>query len=130
MVWLRDGDRNTKFFHNKASQRAKTNGIKKIKDEEGVWWRGDDHIERVLINYFDELFSSSNPSNIEDTCEVVKGKLSEDTSVGARWPTPVRRLRKLFFRCIPSKHRAQMDFLLSFIRNSGILLAGRFKTWC
>lgn len=81
MVWLRDGDRNTKFFHNKASQRAKTNGIKKIKDEEGVWWRGDDHIERVLINYFDELFSSSNPSNIEDTCEVVKGKLLESQAM-------------------------------------------------
>jgi hypothetical protein len=78
VVWLRDGDKNTKFFHNKASQRAKVNGINKIKDEDGVWWRGDEHVERVLINYFDNLFSSSNPSNIEETCEVVKGKLSED----------------------------------------------------
>jgi len=77
-VWLRDGDRNTKFFHNKASQRAKVNDITKIKDEDGVWWRGDEHIESVLINYFDDLFSSSNPSSIEETCEVVRGKLSEE----------------------------------------------------
>jgi hypothetical protein len=77
-VWLKDGDRNTKFFHNKASQRSKVNGIKKIKDEDGVWWRGEEHVERVFLNYFADLFSSSNPSNIETTCEVVEGKLSDD----------------------------------------------------
>ncbi|GAU21788.1 hypothetical protein TSUD_329120, partial [Trifolium subterraneum] len=76
-MWLKDGDRNTKFFHNKASQRSKVNNIKKIKDEDGVWWHGEEHIERVFINYFDELFSTSNPSNIVETCEVVKGKLSD-----------------------------------------------------
>ncbi|PNX92710.1 ribonuclease H [Trifolium pratense] len=77
-VWLKDGDQNTKFFHNKASQRSKVNEIKKIKDEDGVWWRGDQNVERVLINYFEDLFTSSNPSNIEATCEVVQGKLSEE----------------------------------------------------
>ncbi|PNX64854.1 hypothetical protein L195_g054234, partial [Trifolium pratense] len=77
-VWLKDGDRNTKFFHNKASQRSKVNNIKKIKDEDGVWWRGEEQVEKVFINYFEELFSSSNPSNIEETCEVVKGKLSDN----------------------------------------------------
>lgn len=77
-MWLKDGDRNTKFFHNKANQRAKVNNIKKIKDENGVWWKGEEQVERVLINYFDDLFSSSNLSNIVETCEVVKGKLSDD----------------------------------------------------
>jgi hypothetical protein len=77
-IWLKDGDRNTKFFHNKASQRSKVNEIKKLKDEDGVWWRGDENVEKVLINYFEELFSSSNPTNIEATCEVVQGKLSEE----------------------------------------------------
>jgi exonuclease III/ribonuclease HI len=77
-VWLRDGDKNTKFFHNKASQRSKDNGITKIKDGAGVWKRGTEQIERVLISYFEDLFSSSSPSNIEETCAVVKGKLSDD----------------------------------------------------
>ncbi|XP_058757744.1 uncharacterized protein LOC131630999 [Vicia villosa] len=45
-VWLRDGDRNTKFFHGKADQRRKTNAIKKLKDKDGNWRRGklsEDH---------------------------------------------------------------------------------------
>jgi hypothetical protein len=76
-VWLKDGDRNTKFFHNKANQRSKVNNIKKIKDENGVWWHGEEQVEKVFINYFEDLFSSSNPSNIDETCEVVRGKLSD-----------------------------------------------------
>jgi hypothetical protein len=34
--WLREGDRNTRFFHNKAVWRAKKNRIKSLKDEDGV----------------------------------------------------------------------------------------------
>jgi hypothetical protein len=102
-VWLRDVDRNTKFFHNKASQRAKTNNIKKIKDEEGVWWRGDEHIERVLINYYDELFSSSNSSNIEDTCEVVKGKLSEDHKWWCEMAYTREEVKEAIFQMHPLK---------------------------
>jgi len=77
-VWLKDGDGNTKFFHNKASQRAKVNHISKLKDEDGAWWKGEEQIERVLITYFDDLFSTSNPSNIEATCDVVKGKIFDE----------------------------------------------------
>lgn len=32
-LWLKHGDRNSKNFHGKASQRRKTNTIKKLKDE-------------------------------------------------------------------------------------------------
>jgi hypothetical protein len=30
-IWLKDGDKNTKFFHGKAGQRKRTNEIKKLK---------------------------------------------------------------------------------------------------
>lgn len=69
-MWLKDGDRNTKFFHNKASQRSKDNHIGKIKDSNGVWSRGDDKVEVVFLQYFREMFNSSNP------IDVVQGKLS------------------------------------------------------
>lgn len=102
-VWLKDGDRNTNFFHNKANQRAKTNDIKKIKDEEGVWWRGDEHVERVLINYYDDLFSSSNPSNIEEVCEVVSGKLSKDHKVWCEMEYTPEEVKEAIFQMHPLK---------------------------
>lgn len=77
-VWLKDGDRNTKKFHSNADQRRKTNAIKKLKDDDEVWWRGDDHLERLLTSYFSDIFTTSFPSNIEEVCETVKGKLSPE----------------------------------------------------
>ncbi|TYI86331.1 hypothetical protein E1A91_D04G058000v1, partial [Gossypium mustelinum] len=35
--WLKGGDRNTKYFHAKATGRLKKNSIEKIKDENGNW---------------------------------------------------------------------------------------------
>ncbi|CAJ2652835.1 unnamed protein product [Trifolium pratense] len=75
-VWLKEGDKNTKFFHGKASQRKKVNQIKKLKDSHGGWWYGEDNVERLLIDHFAEIFSTSDPNNVDSTCEVVRGKLT------------------------------------------------------
>lgn len=77
-LWLKEGDKNTKFFHGKAKQRGKTNKIKKLKNEEGIWKHGEENVENVLIQFFDELFSSSNPMGVEDVCQVVQGRLNEE----------------------------------------------------
>jgi hypothetical protein len=34
--WLKEGDQNTKYFHQKAVWRARKNKIKKLKDGDGV----------------------------------------------------------------------------------------------
>ena len=35
--WLRDGDKNTTFFHAQVSQRKRRNNIKGLMDGEGNW---------------------------------------------------------------------------------------------
>lgn len=56
-LWLNHGDKNTNFFHGKAIQRRKTNFIRKLKDDNVWWWRGEEHYKRILVNYFEEIFS-------------------------------------------------------------------------
>lgn len=35
--WLKEGDKNTKKFHAQCNQRRKTNLIRGLRDDDGVW---------------------------------------------------------------------------------------------
>ncbi|XP_055962333.1 uncharacterized protein LOC126687828 [Mercurialis annua] len=75
--WLQAGDRNTKFFHQKASNRKKNNNIHRLRDDSGVWQYGED-IKGVVVNYFHELFSSGNPTDQERVTDCPDAFLSAD----------------------------------------------------
>ena len=47
--WLREGDRNTNFFHVKASARRKKNLIVSLKEMDGTVIEQQSDIERVII---------------------------------------------------------------------------------
>lgn len=78
---LKDGDKNTKFFHGKADQRRKINEIKKLKDEDGRWWSGHENVEKLMVKFYTDLFTSSNPSGIGQTCESIQKKLSPEQAI-------------------------------------------------
>ncbi|XP_075659172.1 uncharacterized protein LOC142629066 [Castanea sativa] len=56
--WLKHGDKNTKFFHAKASQRRRRNHVQSIKDRDGNWVEEIKDIAGVATNYFDSLFTA------------------------------------------------------------------------
>lgn len=52
ILWLKDEDKNSKFFHTKASQRKKRNAITRICNEEGQWVSQRKAVEKMLVQYF------------------------------------------------------------------------------
>jgi hypothetical protein len=75
-TWLQHGDKNTSFFHKKASQRRQRNLIEEIKDDAGNKYVEDEDIAEVLKDYFSSLFTSSNPSDIEEKTTLVAGRIT------------------------------------------------------
>ncbi|XP_075663330.1 uncharacterized protein LOC142632897 [Castanea sativa] len=65
VAWLKDGDRNTRFFHNKASQRRRRNYIRDLFDLSGQWTTQSDRVVDIAVNFYQQLFTSSNPTNLE-----------------------------------------------------------------
>ncbi|KAK6119801.1 hypothetical protein DH2020_046456 [Rehmannia glutinosa] len=59
--WLKFGDKNTKFFHRKASARKRNNWITGVESDDGRWVTDDVEISRVIAAYFQNVFSTSNP---------------------------------------------------------------------
>jgi hypothetical protein len=41
VAWLQEGDKNTRFFHQRAAWRARKNRIRKLQKEDGDWEHND-----------------------------------------------------------------------------------------
>jgi hypothetical protein len=60
--WLKNGDRNTRYFHCKATQRKRRNHVYRLKDQAGVWTSQLDQVPPLFIEYYSSLFNTANPS--------------------------------------------------------------------
>ena len=58
-LWLKEGDRNTRCFHRVASRRRKNNQIVRIKDEDGICFEKMEDVEKVFLDYFKSIFTTS-----------------------------------------------------------------------
>ncbi|XP_074325877.1 uncharacterized protein LOC141663931 [Apium graveolens] len=76
--WLREGDKNTRFFYKYASVRKEHNKIKKLKYAQGEWKETDGDIRDVIEKYFDNLFRMTEHGDIltdmEHVCKVTNGQ--------------------------------------------------------
>ncbi|GKU93023.1 hypothetical protein SLEP1_g6663 [Rubroshorea leprosula] len=63
-IWLQEGDRNTRFFHKRASRRKDHNTINKLQGKDGVWKYDFQDLQHIATDYFSTLFSSSQPTAI------------------------------------------------------------------
>ena len=80
--WMREGDKNTKFFHAQCNEMRQHNFIKGIRDEHGVWQTKKSRAIDVAIDYFQKNFTSSNPqvSSILGCLEGMEGVINEESN--------------------------------------------------
>ena len=76
--WIKHGDKNSKFFHLKASQRRQKNLIQGIMDTEGRWLEDIDDVAGVAVQYFNHLFSRGPCPRIEECLEAVPHKVTSE----------------------------------------------------
>ena len=77
-LWLKEGDRNTKYFHGIASRRRKNNQIEWIKNEEGLCFDKMEEVERIFMDYFENIFTTCNPSNMDKIFQVINTRVTSE----------------------------------------------------
>ncbi|KAL0391781.1 UNVERIFIED_CONTAM: hypothetical protein Sradi_2400900 [Sesamum radiatum] len=70
--WLREGDLNTAFFHARANARQRKNAISRLRNLDGSWSSSADEVQKIVTDYFQVLFNSSNTSD-EDIETAIEG---------------------------------------------------------
>ncbi|XP_074314560.1 uncharacterized protein LOC141649779 [Silene latifolia] len=75
-LWLKEGDRNTKYFHRKAGQRKKKNRICRVTDEEGRVITGERGIKAAAVKHFKSLCTSSKPAGFSELLVGVRDRVT------------------------------------------------------
>ncbi|XP_060968531.1 uncharacterized protein LOC133035965 [Cannabis sativa] len=79
-VWLRLGDRNSRFFHTATAVRSRRNQIWSLKDKFGRSWDEREKISGIINDYFYNLFSSGHPSIPGDFDSLFYVKVDENAN--------------------------------------------------
>ena len=83
-LWAANGDKNSKFFHCRATQRKWKNSILNIHKADGEWSSDMEQVTEVLITYFKELYNSTNlPPCVAATNSInqaINGEMNEQLS--------------------------------------------------
>ena len=76
--WYKEGDRNTKFFHARASERRRKNTILGLWNDNGEWCESKESITAIAISYFENIYSTSFPTGIEEITNAVPRRVTEE----------------------------------------------------
>ena len=61
MEALRDGDRNTRYFHLSTTVRRRYNRVEGLQNQAGDWITEPDHVRRLVADFFASLYSEPVP---------------------------------------------------------------------
>ncbi|XP_023904265.1 uncharacterized protein LOC112016019 [Quercus suber] len=60
-TYITEGDRNTRLFHSRATQRKRRNCIKNIRNQEDKMCTDQEQIAATFVEFYKHLFTSSTP---------------------------------------------------------------------
>jgi ribonuclease HI len=76
--WLQEGDRNTRFFHSRASQRRRRNTIVGLSDDNGSWCDQPNQVVGIALDYFQNLFHTMGPTDVDRVLDHIPHVITED----------------------------------------------------
>ncbi|KAF7844993.1 ribonuclease H [Senna tora] len=85
--WIREGDRNTKYYHTKAIARRRRNKILMLKDENDEWTEDLMEIKNIITTFYKALFRKEEETNNLDIPTF-------------KWPAIENKLRNIIMTCI------------------------------
>lgn len=101
--WIKDGDRNTSFFHRKASQRKERNTIEKLKKKNGDWTTNDKDVNGVLKEFFMDLFTTEGPADTRRITDLIEPRVTGDMNDMLTKPYTVNEIKKALKQMHPTK---------------------------
>ncbi|KAL5757923.1 hypothetical protein ACOSP7_020534 [Xanthoceras sorbifolium] len=126
--WLRAGDKNSKFFHMKASARQKKNTIRELIDENGMSQTDAEGINRTVCKYFSSVFTSNNPSDLASN--FIECKMNSDMLTDLNAPFEDFEVKQALFNLGSTKAPRPDGFYAIFFQKNWDVVGGYITNVC
>ncbi|XP_027150304.1 uncharacterized protein LOC113750541 [Coffea eugenioides] len=76
--WLKEGDKNTRFFHAKVMRRRKVNKINVLRYRGGEWCRNEEETKQEILDYFQQIFTTESPLEFTEILQGIPLAITEE----------------------------------------------------
>lgn len=139
ILWLFDGDKNIRFFHNKASQQRQRDYITKLYNADGRWCSRQAQINDIIVNFYESLFTTEEPNKFEEVIDTISHVVTnemnekleveftlEEVEVALKQMAPLKApgpdgMPPLFYQSYWSLIGSDVSNIILHYLNSGIL---------
>ena len=101
--WLKEGDKNTHFFHSSVKGRRQRNKIQRLQREDTTWTNSEEEIGEEVVNHVQELFRSKGMTQTDMTLEGISQTISDHMSSELTQPVKDKEIIDALFSMNPTK---------------------------
>lgn len=102
-LWLKERDKNTKFFHLSTIIRKRHNSIDAIKSEEGQWVTSSNQIRKLLYSSFKKMFTEEDVAFPEQLENLLPNGIFEEENTLLRSIPSSEEIKETFFQMHDTK---------------------------
>ena len=101
--WYKEGDKNAKFFHARASDRRRKNIILGLWNENGRWCDDKESISATAVAYFQNIYTTTSLSCIEEIIRVIPTQVTREMNEELTRPFTGEEVIKALHQIHPTK---------------------------
>ena len=101
--WLLEGDRNTDFFHMRASMRRRKNLIKALQRPDGQVTDDPTEMQQLALEFYKNLYTSEGIQGLQEVLEHVPVKVTAAMNASLLAPYDEKEVKSALFQMFPTK---------------------------
>jgi hypothetical protein len=116
--WLSEDDRNTHFFHQRASRRKKKNKIVRLTRLDGTVSELSAEMQQMTRSFYDDLYRSEGTQGMEDVLAVVPVSVTAEMNAKLVAPFEEKEVKTALFQMFPTKAPSPDGFPTHFFQRN------------